>query len=194
MLSPSDRRRTGRLPPGFGPFRGRADAYPECVSSLPVIPILIMHIKTDRWIPRTPCSDTTSSRHGRSSARRWAPSSSHTSQSSCRLFSRLPRCEQSSLFTVRASWGDRSNVLTRPTADEDQEEDREGWETITMDGQQIGIRTSAIEEKCQAFETLVIYCSTLGARFAPYLMQALELALPALRFYFHEGVREAASM
>jgi hypothetical protein len=85
-------------------------------------------------------------------------------------------------------------VLTITSADEDQEEDREGWETITMDGQQIGIRTSAIEEKCQAFETLVIYCSTLGARFAPYLMQALELALPALRFYFHEGVREAASM
>lgn len=63
-----------------------------------------------------------------------------------------------------------------------------------MDGQQIGIRTSAIEEKCQAFETLVIHCSTLGARFAPYLMQSLELSLPALRFNFHDGVREAAAM
>src|SRR5882762_778660 len=26
-------------------------------------------------------------------------------------------------------------------------------------------------ENCQAFETLVIYCSTLGPRFAPYLAQ-----------------------
>jgi hypothetical protein len=83
--------------------------------------------------------------------------------------------------------------LTSST-EEDQEEDRQGWETITMDGQQIGIRTSAIEEKCQAFETLVIYCSTLGTRFAPYFVQTLELALPAFRFHFHEGVREAACL
>jgi hypothetical protein len=63
-----------------------------------------------------------------------------------------------------------------------------------MDGQTLGIRTSAIEEKCQAFETLVIYCSTLGARFAPYLAQGLEVSLPALQFYFHDGVREACAM
>lgn len=78
--------------------------------------------------------------------------------------------------------------------DEDKREDREGWETIMMDGQTLGIRTSAIEEKCQAFETLVIYCSTLGARFAPYLAQGLEVTLPALQFYFHDGVREACAM
>lgn len=63
-----------------------------------------------------------------------------------------------------------------------------------MDGKQIGIKTSAIEEKCQAFETLVIYCSTLSSRFAPYLSQTLELALPALRFNFHDGVREASAL
>ena len=80
--------------------------------------------------------------------------------------------------------------------DEDQEkmEDREGWETVSLDGQQVGIKTSVIEEKCQAFETLVIYCSTLGPRFAPYLAQTLELVLPALRFMFHDGVREASAM
>lgn len=63
-----------------------------------------------------------------------------------------------------------------------------------MDGHTLGIRTSAIEEKCQAFETLVIYCSTLGPRFAPYLAQCLELTLPSLKFYFHDGVREACAM
>ncbi|KAH7920554.1 ARM repeat-containing protein [Leucogyrophana mollusca] len=71
-------------------------------------------------------------------------------------------------------------------------EERDGWETVLMDGKIIEIRTSTIDEKCQAFETLVIYCATLGAKFAPYLTQSLELSLPALRFYFHEGVREAA--
>jgi hypothetical protein len=80
-------------------------------------------------------------------------------------------------------------------ADEDDEvgETREGWETISMDGQIVGIRTSTIDEKCQAFDTLVVYCATLGGRFAPYLTQSLELSLPALKFYFHDGVREAAS-
>ncbi|KAJ8507252.1 hypothetical protein ONZ45_g10362 [Pleurotus djamor] len=77
--------------------------------------------------------------------------------------------------------------------DEDQQE-RDGWETVSMNGQTLGIRTSVIDEKCQAFETLVIYCSTLNAKFAPYLPQCLELTLPALNFYFHEGVREAAAL
>lgn len=63
-----------------------------------------------------------------------------------------------------------------------------------MDGQTLGIRTSAIEEKCQAFETMVIYASTLNAKYAPYLAQSLEVTLPALRFYFHDGVREACAM
>ncbi|KAI0291555.1 hypothetical protein BC826DRAFT_475611 [Russula brevipes] len=44
--------------------------------------------------------------------------------------------------------------------DEDVPESKEGWDIIEVDGQQVGIRTSAIDEKCQAFETLVIYCST----------------------------------
>ncbi|KAJ7827021.1 armadillo-type protein [Mycena olivaceomarginata] len=78
--------------------------------------------------------------------------------------------------------------------EEDKVEERDGWETVSMDGQTLGIRTSAIEEKCQAFETLVIYCSTLGPRFAPYLSQTFEVALPSLRFYFHDGVREACAM
>lgn len=72
--------------------------------------------------------------------------------------------------------------------------EREGWETMSLDGQQVGIKTSVIEEKCQAFETLVIYVSTLGARFAPYLQQSLEIVLPGLKFLFHEGVREACAL
>ncbi|KAK7023689.1 importin subunit beta-3 [Paramarasmius palmivorus] len=77
---------------------------------------------------------------------------------------------------------------------DDETADREGWETISMDGQTLGIRTSTIEEKCQAFETLVIYASTLQGRFAPYLASSLEVTLPALKFYFHDGVREACAM
>src|SRR5260370_19163022 len=89
-----------------------------------------------------------------------------------------------------------STSLTDCALDSDEEgtDEREGWETIVMDGETYGIKTSAMEEKCQAFETLVIYCSTLGPRFAPYLSQTLEVTLPCLKFYFHEVVREACAM
>ena len=73
-------------------------------------------------------------------------------------------------------------------------EDREGWETIILDGQTYGVRTSIKDEKCQAFKTLVICCSTLGAGFSPYLAQTLAVTLPCLRFDFHEGVRESCAM
>ncbi|KAI8978352.1 ARM repeat-containing protein [Trametes punicea] len=79
--------------------------------------------------------------------------------------------------------------------DDDQEpEDRDGWESIDMDGRHVGVKTSALEDKCQAFETLLIHASTLNARFGPYVLQVLDLALPALRFYIHEGVQEACAM
>ncbi|EIM79872.1 alpha/beta-hydrolase [Stereum hirsutum FP-91666 SS1] len=45
---------------------------------------------------------------------------------------------------------------------EDVPEYKEGWETITRGGTQVVVRTSAINETYQAFETLVIYVSTLG--------------------------------
>ncbi|TRM64570.1 armadillo-type protein [Schizophyllum amplum] len=77
---------------------------------------------------------------------------------------------------------------------DEEESEREGWETITMGGEVLGIRTSEVEDKCQALEMLVIYCSTLGPKFAPYMAPTLEVALPCLRFYFHDGVREACAM
>ena len=76
-------------------------------------------------------------------------------------------------------------------------ESKKGWDIIEMDGQQVGIRTSAIDEKCgkcQAFETLVIYYSTPGGRFAPYLQQSLKVVLQSssggsLNPNHHHGAR-----
>lgn len=78
--------------------------------------------------------------------------------------------------------------------DDEANTEKEGWETVTVDGRTMGIKTSALEEKCQAFETLLIYCSTLGGKYAPYLSQTLEICIPCLKFDFHEGVREASAM
>lgn len=86
------------------------------------------------------------------------------------------------------------SLISRISDEDDFSEEREGWEMIVLDGKTYGMRTSAMEEKCQAFETLVIYASTLGPRFAPYVESTLSITLPCLRFYFHEGVREACAM
>ncbi|KAF8584878.1 ARM repeat-containing protein [Ramaria rubella] len=81
-----------------------------------------------------------------------------------------------------------------PEDEEGMSSDKEGWETIELEGQQVGIKTASIEEKCQAFEMLVIHCSTMGVKFVPWLSQVLELVLPGLNFIFHDGVREAAAL
>ncbi|XP_006460617.1 hypothetical protein AGABI2DRAFT_220702 [Agaricus bisporus var. bisporus H97] len=88
----------------------------------------------------------------------------------------------------------KTDISVYEDDDDDSNTEREGWETVTVDGRTMGIKTSALEEKCQAFETLLIYCSTLGGKYAAYLSQTLEICIPCLKFDFHEGVREASAM
>ncbi|KAJ1675451.1 importin subunit beta-3 [Spiromyces aspiralis] len=81
-------------------------------------------------------------------------------------------------------------------ADEDAEAQysaEDGWEFASIGGQQIGIKTSILEEKCVAVEMLICYARELPAGFAPYAKQVLDLALTLLKFYFHDGVRSAAA-
>lgn len=73
-------------------------------------------------------------------------------------------------------------------------QEKDGYETVDIEGQQVGIKTSSIEEKCRAFEMLVVHCSTMGVKFAPWLPQILQLVVPGLSFIFHDGVREAAAL
>ncbi|OMJ17419.1 Importin subunit beta-3 [Smittium culicis] len=69
----------------------------------------------------------------------------------------------------------------------------DGWEFANISGQQIGIRTSVLEEKCTAVEMLICYSRELGAGFEPYAKSVLDLILPMLKFYFHEGVKFAST-
>ncbi|KAG8854198.1 hypothetical protein FRB96_007754 [Tulasnella sp. 330] len=78
---------------------------------------------------------------------------------------------------------------------DDEEPDTTGdWQTVVVHGQRIGIRTAVLEEKSQAFENIVVHCSSLGEAFAEYVRPVLELCLPGLRYFYHEGVREASAM
>ena len=78
--------------------------------------------------------------------------------------------------------------------EEDERYESDAWTTIKLEGQSVGIKSAVLEEKCQALEMLLVYVSTLGGSFAPYLAQSFELVLPALRFYFHVGVQETAAL
>ncbi|KAI8056197.1 importin beta-3 subunit [Syncephalis plumigaleata] len=69
----------------------------------------------------------------------------------------------------------------------------DGWEFVGIDGQQFGIKTTVLDEKCAAVEMFVCYARELGPVFRPYVEQVLDIVLPLLKFYFHEGVRFAAA-
>ncbi|KAJ2825645.1 importin subunit beta-3, partial [Coemansia furcata] len=80
--------------------------------------------------------------------------------------------------------------------DEDAESNyaaEDGWEFAAINGQQIGIKTTALEEKCTAVELLGSYARDLGAGFQAYAGEVLEVVVPLFKFYFHEGVRAAAA-
>ena len=61
--------------------------------------------------------------------------------------------------------------------------DCNGWKTVMVDGKMIGIKICALEEKCQDFETLLIYCLTLGGKYMPYLSQILEICILCLKSF-----------
>lgn len=88
----------------------------------------------------------------------------------------------------------KTSGLTIRTDAEHAASEREGYEVLEMQGQRVEIRTASLEEKCTAFDVLLVICSVMGKSFTPYLPTALQLALPALKFFFHDGVRETAAL
>jgi len=93
---------------------------------------------------------------------------------------------------LQAAGGSKADLFPLPSSSPyDEDED---IELITLDHGTYGVRTSAMDDKCRALETLVVYVNELGPRMASYLPQCLDVTLPCLRFYWHEGVREACAM
>ncbi|KXS13655.1 importin subunit beta-3 [Gonapodya prolifera JEL478] len=72
--------------------------------------------------------------------------------------------------------------------------EEDGWEFVKVQNQNIGVRTSVLEEKATAIEMLVCYARDLKGRFHHYVEQSLELSLPLLKFYFHEDIRHTAAV
>lgn len=94
-----------------------------------------------------------------------------------------------------------SDFSSRLKSDPDENEDEENpvdytqdWEQVNISGQTIGIKTSSLQQTAEAFGMLVIYASTLGAKFAPYMEETMALALKNLTFFFDDSVRQSAAM
>lgn len=70
----------------------------------------------------------------------------------------------------------------------------EGWEFFPLRGQQVGIKTSLLEEKSSAVQILVLFATEMKVHFHPYVNEVLrDIALPGLMFYYHDGVRSASA-
>ncbi|KAK9472625.1 armadillo-type protein [Dipodascopsis tothii] len=70
----------------------------------------------------------------------------------------------------------------------------DGWDVIPIHGKHLGVRTAMLEDKCTAIELMAVYAAELGAAFEPYVQEIMvEVVVPCLRFFFHDGVRVAAA-
>ena len=68
-----------------------------------------------------------------------------------------------------------------------------GMEDYSESHQSVGILSSVKDEKHQALKSITIYCSTLKARFTPYVPQSLELVLSTLGLHSHDGTQDACT-
>lgn len=69
------------------------------------------------------------------------------------------------------------------------------WEVINLDGKIIAVNTALLDLKVSAIELLRTYAEKLKGDFYPYVKEiAREIAIPALDFYLHDGVRASAAL
>lgn len=69
------------------------------------------------------------------------------------------------------------------------------WDVINLSGKLIAVHTAALDEKVTAMDLLREYSAQLNSDFYPWVADIAEnIAIPALDFYLHDGVRASASL
>lgn len=84
------------------------------------------------------------------------------------------------------------SVLDEEEAEEYEQSDE--WDVIQLSGRHIAVHTAALDEKVTALELLNSYAMELRGDFLPWVGQLAEIAIPALDFYLHDGVRASAAV
>ncbi len=77
-------------------------------------------------------------------------------------------------------------------ADDLEDEELEGMETVQVGEHVMGIKTSSLEDKATACHMLVVYLEELEDGFFPYLEQVGKELKTLLTFWYHEDVRSSA--
>lgn len=69
------------------------------------------------------------------------------------------------------------------------------WDVINLSGKLIAVHTAALDDKVSAMDLLRVYATQLRALFFPWVKEiAQDIAIPALDFYLHDGVRASAAL
>lgn len=76
--------------------------------------------------------------------------------------------------------------------DDNNEQEEEGWDYVTLGDSKLAIHTSALEEKASACNLLLSYASEMKEGFFPYVEEVSKVCVPLMSFYYHDGVRLAA--
>lgn len=70
----------------------------------------------------------------------------------------------------------------------------EQWDVYPLGGKHVALHTSLLDDKVAAMDILKSYAEVLQGSFYPYVGNIVkDILLPALDFYFHDGVRETAA-
>ncbi|ODV76680.1 Karyopherin functions in nuclear transport of protein [Suhomyces tanzawaensis NRRL Y-17324] len=71
----------------------------------------------------------------------------------------------------------------------------EEWDVINLSGKLIALHTSALDDKVTAMDLLRTYAIQLKDAFFPWVKEIVQdIAIPALDFYLHDGVRGSAAL
>ncbi|CAN8065208.1 unnamed protein product [Agarophyton chilense] len=87
----------------------------------------------------------------------------------------------------------KPDITVLDISEDDDAQDEEGYETLTIGDKRVGIRTSALEDKAVACTMLTCFIAELRGGFYEYVEQVTQLMVPLLKFFYHEDCRSAAA-
>lgn len=69
------------------------------------------------------------------------------------------------------------------------------WDVINLGGKLIAVHTASLDDKVLAMDLIRVYATQLKGDFFPWVKECVQdIALPALDFYLHDGVRALAAL
>lgn len=69
------------------------------------------------------------------------------------------------------------------------------WDVMNFSGKLIAVHTAALDEKVTALDLLRLYATQMRGLFFPWVKEIVQdIAIPALDFYLHDGVRGSAAL